>query len=92
MGFSGSKDGDLQGLNKGGYYAIIVKFDINGNIKWAKSFGGGGSSTVLFNAVSTKNDGRYMAVGCSRSEDGDMRGLSKGLEDAITVMYREVKY
>ncbi|WP_252864441.1 hypothetical protein [Caldicellulosiruptor bescii] len=92
VGFSGSKDGDLQGLNKGGYYAIIVKFDINGNIKWAKSFGGGGSSTVLFNAVSTKNDGRYMAVGCSRSEDGDMRGLSKGLEDAITVMYREVKY
>lgn len=90
VGFSGSKDGDLQELNKGGYYAIIVKFDINGNVKWAKSFGG--DNVDVFKAVTTTSDGSYVVVGYSRSEDGDMRGLSKGLEDAIAVMYREVKH
>ena len=39
IGGSYSNDYDLEGLNKD-FDAIIVKYDLNGNVIWKKTFGG----------------------------------------------------
>ncbi|NLL44324.1 MAG: type II secretion system protein, partial [Mollicutes bacterium] len=49
VGFSYSNDYDLEGLNKGESDAIIVKYDLNGNVIWKKTFGG--SNFDLFAGV-----------------------------------------
>ncbi len=85
VGYSDSTDGDLSGLNKGSYDAIIAKYDASGEIEWRKSFGG--SSSDYFNAVVATQDGGCIAVVYSKSTDLDMAGLSKGYEDAIIVKY-----
>lgn len=84
IGSSDSLDGDLAGLNKGSEDAIIVKYDLSGNIVWRKNYGG--SNGELFNSVSQGSDG-YIVAGYSSSTDGDLTGLNKGREDAIVVKY-----
>lgn len=84
VGSSASTDGDLTGLNKGGEDAVIVKYDLNGNIIWKKAFGGSGEEKYT-NAILV--DDGYIVVGYSRSVDGDLTGLSKGGKDAILVKY-----
>ena len=81
VGRSNSSDGDLTGLNKGYEDAIIVKYDVSGNLVWKKTFGG--NYTDQFNGVVTTSDGSYVAVGVSTSTDGDLAGLNKGQSDAI---------
>jgi len=85
VGGSLSTDGDLTGLiNRGQYDAILVKYDLNGNIVWKKNFGGtlNDSYQSIINIV----DG-YVAVGYSSSGNGDLLGLNRGSEDAIIVKY-----
>ncbi len=84
VGYSLSIDGDLSGLNKGGWDAIIVKYDFNGDILWNKNYGG--TSTDYFQQIITVNDG-YVAVGYSSSTNGDLASLNKGGTDAIIVKY-----
>ncbi|MDD2378191.1 MAG: prepilin-type N-terminal cleavage/methylation domain-containing protein [Bacilli bacterium] len=84
VGSSSSINGDLTGLNKGGVDATIIKYDFNGNVIWNKNFGG--SDTDYFHDVGIVDDG-YIAVGDSRSSNGDMTGLKKGERDAIIVKY-----
>jgi len=88
VGYSSSTDGDMQGLNKGGFDAIIVKYDPNGNVLWKKSFGG--SSYDEYKSVTSTPDGSLVAVGNSGSTDGDMQGLVKdydGYGNGIIVKY-----
>jgi len=85
VGVSGSNDGDLVGLNKGGTDAIIVKYDSGGNVLWTKNFGG--TSNEQFEAVKATTDGGYIAVGTSLSTNGDLVGLNNGSSDAIIVKY-----
>ncbi|MBP3915028.1 MAG: PQQ-like beta-propeller repeat protein, partial [Clostridium sp.] len=84
VGESKSTNGDLNGLNKGSYDGIIVKYDFDGNVVWNKNFGG--SNTDYFNSVVETTDG-YVAVGYSQSNDGDLTGLNKGNRDGIIVKY-----
>jgi len=85
VGFSNSIDGDLTGLNKGSRDAIIVKYDSDGALEWNKNFGG--SDLDLFDSVASTPDGGYIAVGRSKSDDGDLTGLSNGYDDAVIVKY-----
>ncbi|MDD2435377.1 MAG: prepilin-type N-terminal cleavage/methylation domain-containing protein [Bacilli bacterium] len=84
IGYSESTDGDLTGLNKGGRDAIIVKYDLNGNVIWKKNYGG--SSEDYFEGIIEVNDG-YIVTGRTNSTDGDLAGISKGGGDAIIVKY-----
>ena len=84
VGYSDSLDGDLQGLNKGITDSIIVKYDLEGNVVWKKTFGG--SKYDYFSKISVTADG-YIVVGSSFSTDGDLNGLNKGQYDAIIVKY-----
>ncbi|MDD4282404.1 MAG: type II secretion system protein [Bacilli bacterium] len=64
--------------------AVIVKYDLEGNVDWNKDFGG--SSSEQFNSIKETPDG-YIVVGDSYSTDGDLDTLNKGNVDAIIVKY-----
>ena len=68
-GYSESDDGDI-GENKGGNDAIIIKTDMAGNMQWKKIFGGTGSEGI--NDIHQTNDGGYIAIGSSSSNDVDV--------------------
>ncbi|MDR0198595.1 MAG: hypothetical protein LBI08_02495 [Methanomassiliicoccaceae archaeon] len=84
------KDGSRTLDNKGADDAIIVKYDLDGNIEWADNFGG--DDDEYFQAV-TAVDGGVVAVGRSWSsitynDKSGSRTLSyKGVGDAIIVKY-----
>ena len=85
FGDSESNDGDLAGLNKGDYDGIIVKYDVSGNVEWKYSYGGTDSES-FFHGIQT-SDGGYFATGYSASNDGDLAGLNKGIEDGVLVKF-----
>jgi len=69
------------------YDGIIVKFDLNGNVKWKTIFGGDGWDR--FYAVAALSDG-YVAVGTrfGNEANGDWTGIPlKGTTDAIIVKF-----
>ena len=81
---------DLAGFSyKGGYDAVIVKYDAFGNIQWKKNFGG--IKTDIFTSVTYASDGGFIAVGYSSKgsfDNTDWAGtISKGYDDAIIVKY-----
>ena len=83
-------NGDLTGIpRKGNYDAIIVKFDADGGIEWAKNFGG--SYNDYFYGVTEPSDGVFVAVGYSYGGsfgNGDLDIIpGKGGYDAIIVEY-----
>ena len=82
VGYTNSTD--LSGLaNKGGLDAMIVKYDLSGNILSQKNFGGNGTDN--FNFITSRND-KYVIVGSSNSNN--ISGLAnKGSLDAIILKY-----
>jgi len=70
-GNTASNDGDISGVH-GTSDLLAVKLDGSGNIIWQKAFGGlngeGGRSTIA------TNDGGYIVVGNTFSNDGDVSG------------------
>ena len=81
--------GDWEGVaGKGGRDAIIVKYDLDGDVVWKKNFGG--SNDEIYWAVTAVSDG-VVAVGIAESGSfgtGDWIGVSgKGSHDAIIVKY-----
>lgn len=84
IGQSDSINGDLDNLNKGTFDGIIAKYDFNYTKLWNKNFGG--SEEDYFRGVSKSPSGS-VAVGYSKSTDGDLTGLNKGSWDAIIVNY-----
>ncbi|MCL2032967.1 MAG: hypothetical protein FWG96_06865 [Methanomassiliicoccaceae archaeon] len=88
VGYSTSfGNGDWAGVTgKGGYDAIIVKYDNNGNVVWKKNFGG--SSGDYYQSVTTVSDG-VVAAGYSEAfGNGDWAStVGKGSYDAIIVKY-----
>jgi len=82
-------NGDWAGVSgKGNYDATIVKFDTNGNVTWAKNFGGRGEDQFV-SVIAV--DGGYVAVGISESGsfgNGDWAGATgNGDHDAIMVKF-----
>ncbi|WP_127530226.1 fibronectin type III domain-containing protein [Paenibacillus kobensis] len=87
VGYSNSPSiPNATGSNKGNYDAIIVQYSPYGGVQWAKSFGGSDDERFV-DVVSSGTDGGWVAVGYSRSNDGDMAGLNKGAQDAIIVKF-----
>lgn len=87
VGASQSGDGDLTGLSKGGYDAIIAQFDDDGMLEKIVSIGG--SDKDQFNDVFPCYDGGYIAVGYTHSVDGDIAatGKTNGDRDALVVKF-----
>nr|MDD2434853.1 hypothetical protein [Bacilli bacterium] len=72
-------------ITKGNTDAIIVKFSHDGRIEWSRNFGG--SNFDMFYSVVEDENG-YLAVGQSKSSDGDVAGITRGGEgDGIIVKY-----
>ena len=81
--------GDWTGVTgKGGFDAIIVKYDNDGNVVWKKNFGGSGEDSYSW--VTEVSDG-VIVVGASKSGSfgtGDWTDVTgKGYLDAIIVKY-----
>ncbi|MBW6483756.1 MAG: hypothetical protein K0B10_11940 [Vicingaceae bacterium] len=69
VGVTLSNDGDVT-LNHGVSDGWIVKLNNVGIIEWGKSYGG--SNDDVINTISQTTDGGYIAVGFSRSSNGDI--------------------
>jgi len=82
-------NGDWTGVTgKGDLDATIIKFDTDGNVIWAKNFGGSGYDE--FTSVTADSSG-YIAVGESSKDsfgNGDWTGVTgKGIFDATIVKF-----
>jgi prepilin-type N-terminal cleavage/methylation domain-containing protein len=90
VGYSASTNGDMTGIKIGSNYsdAVIVKYDLDGNVVWKKVFGG--TNEDNFYSIDSRSDG-IIVVGSTQSSDGDLTGLSRGggsgTTDAIIVKY-----
>ena len=73
---------------KGLIDAVIVRYDIGGNIRWSRNFGGSGSD--YFNCVTAVSDG-FVAAGYSYADSfgsGDWNNVKrKGISDGTIVKY-----
>jgi hypothetical protein len=72
--------------DKGSYDYWAVRLSDNGNMLWAKSFGG--SEIDVGYAVTRSNDGNYILIGDSRSEDKDVTN-PLGNADAWAVKFND---
>lgn len=85
-GFGGSNDGEFAGMNKGGEDAIVVRFSLDGEKEWIRSFGGSGEER-LRTMVRTP-EGGYLIGGDTTSTDGDLNGIvNRGSQDALLVKF-----
>ncbi|MBW6483759.1 MAG: T9SS type A sorting domain-containing protein [Vicingaceae bacterium] len=75
LGTTTSNDGDVTGNNGGSDY-WVVKIDSIGNILWEKNYGGSGADAA--SSIQQTNDGGYIIVGESTSNDGDVTGNNGG--------------
>lgn len=62
--------------NHGGYDALLVKFDKNGNVEWIECLGG--SDNDYARAVQQTTDDGYIVAGYTLSNDGDVSGHHGG--------------
>ena len=87
VGASKSADGDFHIKNTTNYDAIIAKYDATGKLLKTASFGG--SDKEEFNDVTYTYDGGYLAVGYTRSLDGDLAEVIKPnhTRESIAVKY-----
>ncbi|MDD3392613.1 MAG: type II secretion system protein [Bacilli bacterium] len=89
VGYSQSIDGDMTDIKigaKGNSDATMLIVDSDdGSIINKAIFGGTDGAEVFYDAIEV-SDG-YIVVGYSSSNDTDMSGLSKGLDDAIVVKF-----
>ena len=67
-GSSNSTDGQVIG-NKGGFDYWVVRIDVEGNLIWARTYGG--SEDDLANDIVPLDDGSFLVIGESKSADGD---------------------
>lgn len=71
VGSTGANDGDISG-NHGGYDGWLVKLDANGAIVQQRCLGGS-EDDYAYKAMPAE-EGRYVVVGYTRSNDGDVSG------------------
>jgi hypothetical protein len=85
VGHTTSNDGDVS--NNNGFFDFwIFKISNSGLLQWEKSFGGSNEETAR--SVKQTNDGDYIVVGSTKSDDGDISEL-KGIEDFWVIKLTE---
>ena len=67
-------------MSHGGQDASIAEIDPDGNVVWAKAYGGSGGE--YFNSLTIAHDGGIVAVGATDSNDGDFPSRH-GKNDAV---------
>jgi hypothetical protein len=77
VGISYSNDGDVSG-NQGASDCWVVKLNAFGTIEWEKSMGGSGDDNARL--IQQTNDGGYIFIGPSDSNDGDVSGNHGNLD------------
>lgn len=80
----GNKVEGIEGA-KGKQDALIACYDTDGALVWETL--AGGSDTDYFNAVTTMPDGGFVAVGRTKSDDGDVAGLAEGNNDGLIAKF-----
>jgi hypothetical protein len=90
VGNSNSNDGHLAGINKGGLDGIIAKFDADGNLLRIETTGG--SSNDYLVSVASAGNGKYVAVGDTKSSNGDLAGQGKGNRDGLIAVYQLLQF
>lgn len=83
VGETSSSNGDYTS-NKGLKDLALVKLDASGNKDWVKTYGGTDTDS-LYDVKQTMDEG-YIAVGTSRSNNGDIPG-NKGVGDFIIAKF-----
>ncbi len=75
-GSSNSSTRDFKGITtRGGDDMVIAAFDMYGNLKWARSFGGTANETAYAICLSPK--GGYAVAGSTLSKNIDMAGIAQ---------------
>lgn len=72
---------DIKGKND----AALILFASDGSITWEKYVGGTEADT--FHGITVINSGGYIAVGSSKSNDGDFQDMNHGGYDATVVKF-----
>ena len=81
VGSTFSSDGTFS-FNNGNENAFVIKFNQNGHVIWAKTYGG--SDADILNGVVENKDGTFMIAGYTYSNDGDVSG-NHGDRDAWVI-------
>ena len=85
--FAGNSRSDSDGfINNGQNDAWIFKSTMNGEVIW-QQFAGGSAIDLLFDIVEL-NDGSYIAVGESSSNDNDI--INKGFSDILIIKLKKL--
>jgi len=80
-GWTGSNNGDVLGFH-GIYDFWVIKLNAIGNVEWTKALGGSDDDKAY--AIRQTNDGGYIVVGFTLSDDGDVTNFH-GDKDAWVV-------
>ena len=84
VGYNGTNNGDFDGYNYGNEDAIIVKYDLNGNLLWINNVGGTDEETA-FEVVDTI--GGYVVTGDTYSDDNDFDDKNNGSGDIFIAKF-----
>jgi hypothetical protein len=82
-GVTDSNNGDVSG-NHGQNDAWIIRFDSAGTIQWKKCFGGTNDDYGI--SINPTNDGNFILIGSTSSNDGDVSG-NHGISDFWIVKF-----
>jgi TolB-like protein len=85
IGYTGSTDGDFP-IRHGGADALIASFNQDGDLLWANTYGG--SDEDDFYSVAVGANGDIVAVGNTRSKDGDFPA-GPGNVNAVVASFSE---
>ena len=86
VGETYSSSGEIQNNGPSGTRdAVLVKYDLSGNVVFVKTFGG--TAGEVFTQIIPTHTGNYMAIGYSDSTDAGF--INRGAKDSIMVQYDE---
>jgi len=77
-GYTRGNDQDINGKNHGSDDYWLVKLDSSGNFLWQKTLGG--SNSEIAKALDVTDDGGYIVMGYTASNDGDVTGNHGGVD------------
>jgi hypothetical protein len=70
-------------MNKGNRDIFVIKLNSNGEILWKKTLGGSGYESGLY--LTTTSDGSILIISGTSSNDGDFKGMNKGIWDIFVI-------